>query len=163
MKVIVIGNGMVGYKFCEKLRSIADTGIELIVFGEEPRPAYDRVHLTSYLDGKTAEDLLLADLQWYQDNNIILHTGDPVTRIDRHRKTVHTLDGKAETYDYLVLATGSAAFVPPIPGIDKKGVFVYRTIEDLDAIRAIAANATSGIVIGGRTPWIGSSQSPARP
>ncbi|MBV7530299.1 nitrite reductase large subunit NirB [Chitinophaga sp. sic0106] len=149
MKVIVIGNGMVGYKFCEKLRSMADTGIELIVYGEEPRPAYDRVHLTSYLDGKTADDLLLADLQWYKDNNIILHTGDPVIRIDRHRKTVHTLDGKAETYDYLVMATGSAAFVPPVPGIDKKGVFVYRTIEDLDAIRAYAANAKSGIVIGG--------------
>ncbi|HVI47454.1 MAG TPA: nitrite reductase large subunit NirB [Chitinophaga sp.] len=150
MKIVVIGNGMVGYKCCEKLRAktTPDT-TELIVFGEEPRPAYDRVHLTSWFDGKTAEDLLLATPEWYLQNDIRLHLADPVVAIDREKKTVHSYKGIVETYDYLILATGSAAFVPPVPGIDKKGVFIYRTIEDLEMMKAYAPRATSGTVIGG--------------
>lgn len=146
--VVIIGNGMVGYKFCEKLVA-KSSDFEIIVFGEEPRAAYDRVHLSEYFNGKTAEDLSMSPLNWYSENHIQLHLNDPVQEINRDKKTVHTLKGITQTYDYLVLATGSSAFVPDIPGIEKEGVFVYRTIEDLDLIKTYAANAKHAAVIGG--------------
>lgn len=150
MKVVIVGNGMVGYKCCEKLLAQAgDTPLELVVFGEEQRPAYDRVHLSAFFDGKTADDLTMAPLSWYVQNNIRLHLGDPVQQIDRVHKTVHSYKGITESYDYLVLATGSAAFVPPIPGVDKQGVFIYRTIEDLELMRDYAPKARKAAVIGG--------------
>src|SRR5438067_9206796 len=127
MKVVIIGNGMVGYKFCEKLITRARNKFEIIVFGEEMRPAYDRVHLSEYFSGKSADDLSLAPAQWYTDNNITLHLGDPVQSIDRINKTVRSHNGVVVSYDYLILATGSGAFVPPIPGVEKEGVFIYRT------------------------------------
>jgi nitrite reductase (NADH) large subunit len=146
--VVVIGNGMVGYKFCEKLLA-KSTAFNLVVFGEEPRVAYDRVHLSEYFGGKTADDLLMAPTQWYHDNGITLHLGDAVQEIDRAHRTVHSRSGLVQPYDYLVLATGSSAFVPDVPGVEKKGVMVYRTIEDLDEIKAYAATARSGAVLGG--------------
>src|SRR3954468_10829869 len=110
-RVIVVGNGMVGYKFCEKIRgNCAADSIELIVYGEEPRPAYDRVHLSSYFSGSTADDLLLAPASWYKDNDIQLFTGELVVSIDRATKTITTHVGRKDHYDYLVLATGSSAF-----------------------------------------------------
>ena len=150
MKVVIIGNGMVGYKFCEKIISkTADPRLELVVFGEETRPAYDRVHLSEYFAGKTADDLSLAGTDWYEANNITLHLGDPVKSIDRLSKTVYSHLGITESYDYLILATGSAAFVPPIPGVEKQGVFIYRTIEDLEMMQQHARKARTGAVIGG--------------
>jgi len=146
--IIVVGNGMVGYKFCEKLAA-KSANYNIIVFGEEPRRAYDRVHLSEYFAGKSAEDLSLSTTSWYADNNITLHLDDPIQEINRTAKTVHSLKGLSLKYDYLVLATGSSAFVPDIPGIEKEGVFVYRTIEDLDLIKAYAANAKNGAVMGG--------------
>ncbi|GAA4494688.1 nitrite reductase large subunit NirB [Hymenobacter ginsengisoli] len=139
---------MVGYKFCEKLLA-KSTAFNLVVFGEEPRVAYDRVHLSEYFGGKTADDLLMAPKQWYHDNGIVLHLGDAVQEIDRASHTVHARSGLVQPYDYLVLATGSSAFVPDVPGVEKKGVMVYRTIEDLDEIKAYAATARSGAVLGG--------------
>jgi nitrite reductase (NADH) large subunit len=150
MKIVIIGNGMVGYKFCEKL--LAKQGnqpFELTVFGEEMRPAYDRVHLSEYFAGKSADDLTLAPAEWYVNNGIHLHLGDPVQSIDRVHKTVHSFKGITESYDYLILATGSAAFVPPIPGVEKQGVFIYRTIEDLEMMTTHARHAKKGAVIGG--------------
>lgn len=150
LRVVVVGNGMVGYKFCEKLIAKAkDSTFEITVFGEEPRPAYDRVHLSEYFAGKTADDLTMASLDWYFDNGIKLYLSDPITNIDREAKTVSSHHGLTIPYDYLVLATGSAAFVPPIPGVEKDGVFVYRTIEDLDMMQAHAKKARKGAVIGG--------------
>ena len=146
--IIVVGNGMVGYKFCEKLVA-KSTNYTIIVFGEEPRRAYDRVHLSEYFAGKSAEDLSLSSGSWYADNDITLYLDDPIQEINRNTQTVHSLKGLNLKYDYLVLATGSSAFVPDIPGIEKEGVFVYRTIEDLDLIRAYAANAKKGAVMGG--------------
>jgi nitrite reductase (NADH) large subunit len=146
--VVIIGNGMVGYKFCEKL--IAKTNeFKIIVFGEEPRPAYDRVHLSEYFNGKTAEDLSMSPANWYADNQITLHLNEPVKEINRHTKTIYSSKGIVQQYDYLVLATGSSAFVPTIPGIEKEGVFVYRTIEDLELISAYASKAKNGAVMGG--------------
>ena len=87
MKIVIIGNGMVGYKFCEKLvAKIKDPDLELVVFGAEARPAYDRVHLSEFFSGKTAEDLTLAPCSWYEDHHIKLHLGDPVIHIDRAGK-----------------------------------------------------------------------------
>src|SRR5690348_4591527 len=121
MKVVIIGNGMVGYKCCEKLlsKNMGDR-LELTVFGEETRPAYDRVHLSDFFAGKSADDLTMAPEDWYTSNNIRLHLGDPVQHIDTQNKTVHSFKGITVPYDYLVLATGSAAFVPNIPGVEKK-------------------------------------------
>jgi nitrite reductase (NADH) large subunit len=146
--IVVIGNGMVGYKFCEKLLA-KSKNFSIIVFGEESRHAYDRVHLSEYFNGKTADDLCLSSQSWYQENGIELHLGDPVQEIDRESKTVHSLHGIRQKYDYLVLATGSSAFVPDIPGVEKDGVFVYRTIEDLELIKSYAPKARSGAVMGG--------------
>ncbi len=141
---------MVSYKFCEKILSKTHTTPpQITIFGEEPRPAYDRVHLSGFFAGKTADDLLLAPSSWYSDHNIQLHLGDPVQHIDRENKTVHSYKGINESYEYLIFATGSAAFVPPIPGVDKKGVFIYRTIEDLELMRDYAPKAKRGVVIGG--------------
>ena len=149
MRIVVVGNGMVGYKFCEKLMAKAGNNLELIVFGEELRPAYDRVHLSEFFAGKTAEDLQLASKEWYADQGIRLYLGDPITGIDRANKTVTSHHGLVQSYDFLVLATGSAPFVPAIPGIEKEGVFVYRTIEDLELMAAHAKKARKGAVIGG--------------
>jgi nitrite reductase (NADH) large subunit len=155
IKVIVVGNGMVGYKFCEKF--VAKNGQEnyqITVFGEEPRRAYDRVHLSEYFGGKSAEELSMSTLSWYSENNIALNTSELVVNIDKTNKTITTHLEKTHPYDYLVLATGSSAFVPPIKGVEKEGVFVYRTIEDLDAMMAYAKKikqngATQAAVLGG--------------
>jgi nitrite reductase (NADH) large subunit len=149
--VVVVGNGMVGYKFCEKLlgRKKDDQQIILTVFGEEPRVAYDRVHLSEYFAGKTADDLTLAGVEWYAENGIRLFLSDPVVDIDRDEKLVRSHHGHVVHYDYLVLATGSGAFVPSIPGVEKDGVFVYRTIEDLEFIQSYARKAKKGAVLGG--------------
>jgi nitrite reductase (NADH) large subunit len=149
-KIVVVGNGMVGYKFCEKLIAKAGTdAFEIVVYGEEPRPAYDRVHLSSYFDGKTIEDLTLAPTSWYAANKINLILSDPVVNLDLENKKITSHLGNTEGYDFLILATGSAAFVPPIAGVDKRGVFVYRTIEDLDLMLSYAKKAKVGAVIGG--------------
>lgn len=150
MKIIIIGNGMVGYKFCEKLIAKATPNqFTITVFGEETRPAYDRVHLSEYFAGKSAEDLTMAPASWYAENNITLHLGDPIAQINRAEKTVDSHKGLTVPYDVLILATGSAAFVPPIPGTEKNGVFIYRTIEDLEMMTTWAKKAKKGAVIGG--------------
>ena len=147
-KIVVVGNGMVGYKFCEKLRA-RSSDHEIVVFGEEPRPAYDRVHLSSYFSGKTADDLLMAPASWYEENNINLHIGEMVHQLDTGSKTITTHLGRTETYDRLVLATGSSAFVPAIEGIGCEHVFVYRTIEDLNAIIEHGKKVKTAAVMGG--------------
>jgi nitrite reductase (NADH) large subunit len=145
--VVVVGNGMVGHRFCEKLRSAGS--FRIVVFGEEPRPAYDRVHLSEYFSGKSASDLALSMSGWFEEEEICLHLGHKIREIDRQQKLVHSDKGVVQRYDYLVLATGSSPFVPDIPGVEKEGVFVYRTIDDLDQIRAYSARAKTGAVLGG--------------
>ncbi|MHB1176976.1 MAG: nitrite reductase large subunit NirB [Daejeonella sp.] len=147
-KIVVVGNGMVGHKFCEKILLKTDQ-YDLMVFGEEPRIAYDRVHLSEYFSGKTADDLSLSSLDWYRENQITLHLGNPIKEINREEKTIHSYNGLIEKYDYLILATGSSPFVPNIPGIEKEGVFVYRTIEDLEKMKKHAAKSRTGAVLGG--------------
>ena len=146
-RIVVVGNGMVGQRFLEKLP--APKSFDITVIGEEPRPAYDRVQLSSFFAGKTAEDLNLVPAGFFDACGIVTHFGERTVAIDRAARTLQTSSGNSIAYDKLVLATGSQPFVPPVPGRDRSGCYVYRTIEDLEAIRAGAARARVGAVIGG--------------
>jgi len=145
---VVAGNGMVGHKLVERLLDRdATTDWDIVVFGEEHRPAYDRVGLSSLFSGTTVEELSLVAPGAY--DGIELHLGDPIASIDRDAARAVSAGGRIVTYDALVLATGSVPVVPPIPGHDQPGCFVYRTIDDLDAIRAYADGRRVGAVVGG--------------
>lgn len=149
-EVVIVGNGMVSVRFCEKLLEY-DTHkrFHITILGEETRPAYDRVQLTSFFEKESPDELLLESNEWYGQNGIDLNLGDRVIEIDRKHKTIGTASGKALSYDHLILATGSSPFVPPIKGVDLDGVFVYRTIEDLQSIRDYSQTAKTATVIGG--------------
>lgn len=148
--VVVIGNGMVGHRFCERLVERDTEGLyRIVTFCEEPRAAYDRVGLSKYFTHRDAQQLMLADPEWYARCGIDLHIGDKAVSIDRLRRTVQSAQGRTIPYDVLVLATGSAPFVPPTPGIDQTGVFVYRTIEDLDRMLDYGGRSKRAAVIGG--------------
>ncbi|MCD2187151.1 nitrite reductase large subunit NirB [Actinomycetospora soli] len=152
--VVVVGHGMVGHRFVESLRRLDPDGTwRVVVLAEENRPAYDRVALSSYVGDASAEDLTLDG----HDPRVELHLDEPVTAVDPVARTVRTGKGRDVAYDELVLATGSVPFVPPVPGRDLEHVFVYRTLDDLDGLRAAAQRAVStagagrraGVVVGG--------------
>ncbi len=151
--IVVIGNGMVGQRFLEhlvgRLDGNADVTAQVTVFCAEPRPAYDRVQLTSFFSGKSATDLNLVPEGFFERHGIRLRLGDKATAIDRTRKIVRSARGHELPYDKLVIATGSYPFVPRVPGAEWPDCFVYRAIEDLEAIRAAAPRARTGTVIGG--------------
>jgi nitrite reductase (NADH) large subunit len=149
-EIVVVGNGMVSVRFCEKLLEYDKKNrFHITVLGEEIRPAYDRVQLTSFYEKESADELLMETADWDVEKGIELHLGDRVVEIDRKQKTVTTGQGRTCSYDHLILATGSSPFVPPIKGKDLPGVFVYRTIEDLVAIREYAKKSKTASVIGG--------------
>ncbi|MEM9977701.1 MAG: FAD-dependent oxidoreductase, partial [Cyanobacteria bacterium P01_D01_bin.2] len=148
--LVVVGNGMVGHRLLELM--VAQGALDhwnLITFCEETRVAYDRVHLSQYFVDKTAADLTLVAPGFYQDSGIQIYVGDRVVAIDRKQQRVRSANGVEIAYDRLVLATGSYPFVPPIRGNDATGTFVYRTIEDLDAIKTYAEQSRVGVVVGG--------------
>ncbi|HET9933836.1 MAG TPA: nitrite reductase large subunit NirB [Polyangiaceae bacterium] len=148
--LVVVGNGMVGHRFLqEAVRRGLNQSHHVIAFAEESRLAYDRVNLSKYFDGKTAEDLCLVLPREYEEGGVELVPGDAVVGIDRDARVVHTKSGKSLVYETLVLATGSRPFVPEIPGRDAEGCFVYRTIDDLELIRDFAGRSRTGVVIGG--------------
>ncbi|SEG39867.1 nitrite reductase (NADH) large subunit [Nonomuraea solani] len=140
-RIVVVGYGPTAHRLVETLANKGFGGT-VTVIGEESRPAYDRVALTSYLNGTTAEDLT-----YEVPAGIVTRLNTRVTGIDRDARLVTLADGGTEPYDVLVLATGSAPFVPPVPGAEH--AFVYRTIDDLDAIRVAAKDAVEGVVVGG--------------
>ena len=148
--LVVVGNGMVGHRFCEHMVELdTDKQYQLVVIGEEPRVAYDRVHLTNYLSTNNADDLALSTRDWYRSHGIQLLTKERALNIDVGARLITTDCGNVFHYDAAVLATGSRPFVPPIPGINLPRVFVYRTIEDLDAIALAAKTSRRAAVIGG--------------
>ncbi len=148
--VVVVGNGMVGQRFCEKLVELdVDRQYRIVTFCEEPRAAYDRVGLTTFFAHRDAEKLMLARRDWYEQNGVELHIGDRANLIDRDRRRILSDKGVEIAYDVAILATGSFPFVPPVPGIDKRGVFVYRTIDDLQQIIEYAKQARRCAVLGG--------------
>jgi len=157
--VVVVGHGMVGHRFVEALTARDDGGrFRVTVLSEEPRPAYDRVALSSFFDGADEAALGLPPLSGTP--GVDLRLGVSAVSVDPARQVVVTSDGTSLRYDQLVLATGSYPFVPPVPGHDAPGCFVYRTLDDLEAIRSAAAAAgpalprpsgepVTGVVIGG--------------
>ena len=149
-QLLLIGHGMVGQRYLESL--VAQGGREhfdITVLCAEPLPAYDRVGLTSYFSGKTADDLSLVPEGFFEEHDITLKLNTKVDAIDRAAKTVTTNTGETLPYDKVVLATGSYPFVPPIPGNDRDNCFVYRTIDDLDAMIAASKTGKVGTVVGG--------------
>lgn len=149
MKIAVIGHGMVGHKFLEQLHELGLADAQVTVLCEEPRPAYDRVHLSEFFAGKTAEDLSLVEPGFFERSGFTLRLAARAVAIERRDNTITTADGEVVHYDKLVLATGSAPFVPAVPGRDRPHCFVYRTIEDLEAMKACGARSKTGVVVGG--------------
>lgn len=149
-RIIVVGNGMVGHKFIDNLVSHADADqYQVITFSEEPRLAYDRVQLSKYFSGSTADDLMLTSTDYYDEKSVQYILSDKVVDLDLDNKEIVTASGRREGYDKLVLATGSFPFVPPIPGNNGEHCLVYRTIEDLERITASAQQSKIGVVVGG--------------
>jgi nitrite reductase (NADH) large subunit len=149
MKIVVIGHGMVGHKFVESLVEAGMHAAEITILCEEPRPAYDRVHLSEFFSGKSADDLSLVTPGFFEQGNLLLKLNAKAVAIDRASKTVTASNGEVLSYDKLVMATGSYPFVPAVPGKDREDCFVYRTIEDLEAMMECGARSKSGVVIGG--------------
>ncbi len=149
-RLVVVGNGMVGHRFIE---AAAERGIlqqfATTVVSEETRLAYDRVNLSKWFEGKTDADLSLVSDGQYEGFGVDIVRGEAITALDRDAHCVRFASGSELAYDELVLATGSYPFVPPIPGKDQPGCFVYRTIDDLEAIRDAAGSAKRAAVIGG--------------
>ena len=151
--LVVVGHGMVGHRLVSSLleRDAAEGRWRVTVLAEEARPAYDRVALSSRFDGVGEEELRLPPLPTAGDGRLDLRLGDPAVALDRAARTVTAASGARFPYDALVLATGSRAFVPPLPGSGAPGCHVYRTLDDLDGIRraAEASSAGRGVVVGG--------------
>ncbi|MGB0449219.1 MAG: nitrite reductase large subunit NirB [Porticoccaceae bacterium] len=148
LKVVVVGNGMVGHHYVEQLVA-SEVEAQITVIGGETRPAYDRVHLSEVFSGRSPEDLAMTTRDHYREIGVDAHFGDAVASIDRDNKTVTTDSGKEYAYDKLVLATGSYPFVPPVKGNDLEPCLVYRTIDDLGKIKAQAKDRKVGVVVGG--------------
>jgi nitrite reductase (NADH) large subunit len=148
--LVVIGNGMVGQYF---LSQLADSSLKdiyhIVTFCEEIRPAYDRVHLSEFFTGKTADDLSLVPEGFFEQSGITIHLNDKVISVNRANKTVTSEKGITIPYTKVVFATGSYAFVPPIAGNNRPSCLVYRTIEDLEQMVAAAKKGKIGTVVGG--------------
>jgi nitrite reductase (NADH) large subunit len=150
MTLVMIGNGMAGVRTLEELLKIAPDVYDITVFGAEPHANYNRILLSPVLAGEmTIKDIMLNDVDWYQRNTIRLHLGRKVVRIERGARKVVAADGTVESYDRLLLATGSNPFILPVPGKDLEGVLTYRDIGDTNAMIAASKKYKHAVVIGG--------------
>ncbi|TRZ36014.1 NAD(P)/FAD-dependent oxidoreductase [Niallia circulans] len=149
-KLVLIGNGMAGVRTIEEiLKRNADT-FEITIIGDEPYPNYNRIMLSNVLQGKTTiNDININDYEWYKDNHINLLTGEKVVRINKDKKEVITDKQQILAYDELIIATGSSAFILPVPGSDLDGVIGFRTIADTEMMMEAAQNYKKAVVIGG--------------
>ena len=147
--LVMIGNGMAGCRTLEELLKLAPDLYKLTVFGSEPHPNYNRILLSPVLAGEMrVQDIVLNDLDWYRSNDITLHAGKRVARIDRHARKVVADDGTEASYDRLLLATGSNPFILPVPGKDLPGVISYRDIADTEAMIEASRIYRHAVVIG---------------
>ena len=148
--LVVIGNGMAGMRTVEELQKLAPELYDITVFGAEPHVNYNRILLSPVLAGeKNAEDIVLHPREWYAENRITLHSGDPVVRIDRVRRSVQSQSGREVRYDRLLLATGSRPFIVPVPGHELPGVVGFRDLDDVDTMLQAASIGRHAVVIGG--------------
>ncbi|PTM57877.1 nitrite reductase large subunit NirB [Desmospora activa] len=149
-KLVLVGNGMAGVHVVEHILKLAPDAYEITIFGKEPHPNYNRILLSSVLAGDTdMKEIVLNDWDWYKQNNIQLHAGHEVTGIDPDERKVYTDSGLSASYDELILATGSEAFMLPLPGADKEGVIAFRDMEDCEAMIDASKKYRKAAVIGG--------------
>jgi nitrite reductase (NADH) large subunit len=149
-KLVLIGNGMAGVNCIEHILKLAPEKYEITIFGQEPYPNYNRIQLSYVLAGDSSiDDIILNTWSWYTDNEITLHAGHQVTGINREQKYVVTDTGMKESYDELILATGSLPFILPLPGADKEGVIAYRDIKDCQTMMEASKSYKKAVVIGG--------------
>ncbi len=150
MRLVMVGNGMAGVRTLEELRKLAPDLYDITVFGAEPHANYNRILLSPVLAGEmTLADIMLNDVDWYRDNNIRLHLGKKVVKIDRAGRRVIAADGTTADYDRVLLATGSNPVILPVPGAGLEGVLSYRDIADTNAMIDAAAKYKHAVVIGG--------------
>ncbi|MDJ0890375.1 MAG: nitrite reductase large subunit NirB [Gammaproteobacteria bacterium] len=149
-RLVLIGNGMAGMRTVEELLKLDAERYQITVFGAEPHPNYNRMMLSPVLAGdKTVDDIVLNSRQWYSDNGVELHTGDPVVSIDRVGRKVVTAEGRSVAYDRLLVATGSTPLIIPVPGADKPGVLGFRDVADVATMLAASREHRNAVVIGG--------------
>jgi nitrite reductase (NADH) large subunit len=149
-KLVMVGNGMAGVRTIEELLKIAPDLYDITVFGAEPHPNYNRILLSPVLAGEqTLDEIVLNPWEWYKENNITLHAGKKVVSVDRVRRIVRADDGTEESYDRLLLCTGSNPFILPVPGKDLRGVIAYRDIADTNEMIETAKTHKKAVVIGG--------------
>ncbi len=149
-KLVVIGNGMAGIKCVDEIIKLAPEKFQITVIGNEPHPNYNRILLSKVLQGDSAiESIVINDWAWYDERGIHLFTGETVTQIHSEAQYVTTLSGIRIDYDYLIIATGSSAFIPPIAGVHKSGVISFRNIEDCQTMMKYAKKYKKAAVIGG--------------
>jgi len=149
-KLVLIGNGMAGMRTVDELLKRAPDKYDITVFGAEPHGNYNRIMLSPVLAGdKKLNEIIINDLQWYQDNNIMLHIGKTVIKIDRLNRKVITNDGTTATYNRLILATGSLPIMLNVPGVELEGVISFRDINDVNVMINTAKKHKKAIVIGG--------------
>jgi nitrite reductase (NADH) large subunit len=148
-KLVVVGNGMAGVACLEQILKHSPK-FEVTVFGEETHVNYNRILLSSVLAGeKAADEIALNSLEWYQQNRIQLRLGVRINDIDVSGRTVNGDDGSVTSFDKVLLATGSNPLIPPMEGVKKEGVFVFRNLDDTRALLARAARGVKAVVIGG--------------
>ena len=150
LKLVMIGNGMAGVRTIEELLKIAPDLYDICIFGSESHPNYNRILLSPVLSGEqTLDQIILNDLDWYEQNHIRLYLGKTVTQINRKERFVVAADGTREDYDRLLFATGSLPFILPVPGNDLPGVISYRDIKDTNEMISTASQFKHAVVIGG--------------
>ncbi|MFB9759686.1 nitrite reductase large subunit NirB [Ectobacillus funiculus] len=149
-KLVLVGNGMAGVRCIEEILQHNPDAFEITIFGSEPHVNYNRILLSTVLQGSTSvADIVINDRNWYEQNNIQLFSGETVAAIDTEKKVIKTDQDQQVPYDILILATGSVPFMLPLPGADKDGVIAFRTIEDCQTMVETAKQYKKAVVIGG--------------
>lgn len=148
--LVIIGNGMAAARLVQELARLPGRPGRVLMIGREPRPAYNRVLLSSLLAGDVNADALpMHDTHWYAQHNIEVHCHDPVVQLDPANRCLRTARGRLVSYTRLVLATGAQATLPDLPGISLDGVMGFRTHEDVEVMQAVAARGGHAVVVGG--------------
>ncbi|RKD73270.1 assimilatory nitrite reductase (NAD(P)H) large subunit precursor [Sinobaca qinghaiensis] len=148
--IVLIGNGMAGIRTIEEILKKEPNRFTITIFGKEPYPNYNRILLSKVLQGDSdINEIILNDYDWYEEKNITLYAGDEAEEIDKKKKVVRSRQGRECPYDHLIIATGSNAFMLPLPGADKEGVIAFRDIKDTEEMISASKKYRRAVVIGG--------------